>query len=70
MPVPLFKTSDERKLALVAGAAVAMHALIANGVLEHGAAGGGPLQVSSAVTHAFNIAEAFLAEAERRLSQP
>lgn len=61
MPHPLFKSPDERMIAVTAGAAVVLHALIC-------ANENGPLGRStrSLVPEAFEVAEAFIAEAERR----
>jgi hypothetical protein len=58
MPKPLIKSDDERKLMLVAAAGIALHALLSNKP---------PSQLATGlVREAFEVAEAFIAEAERR----
>jgi hypothetical protein len=68
MPHPLFKNDEERRMALIAAAGVALHGLLAGGA-EHGP-GSGPLSTPGLVQRAFEIGEAFVADAARRLSLP
>ena len=60
MPL-MYRTPDERKIAVVAAAGVAMHALISSNFLSDP-----PAEAPALVVKAFDLAEAFLAEAERR----
>lgn len=61
---PMYRTPDERKIAVVAAAGVALHALLSSNV---GTVDGHKLVGSTdLVAVAFDVAEAFLTEAERR----
>lgn len=70
MPVPLFENDEERRMAIIVAAGVALHALISSGGAMPRMAGVGPQPVNGLVDGAFIIGETFINEAERRLSQP
>lgn len=58
---PMYRTPEERKIAVVAAAGVAMHALVSSNFLSEP-----PKEAPALAVTAFEIAEAFLAEADRR----
>lgn len=58
-----FKDADERKAAVVIGAAVVLHGLLADGI-NHDNIGAQPTLDKNMVDRAFIIAEAFVARAE------
>jgi hypothetical protein len=64
MPHPLYKDPDQRNMAVTAAAGVALHAMVAGniGTVDGQKLKGGPDLVAAA----FDIAELFIAEAERR----